>query len=185
MIGGDKLVIIQKKNALENLDLSFEALHDIKRALDETAIVAVTDRTGKITSVNDRFCDISKYSRDELVGQDHRILNSGYHPKAFFKQMWRTIGNGQTWHGEICNRAKDGSLYWVKTSIVPFMDEKGKPYQYISIRTDITAQKNIKKIAQIAYHDDLTGLPNRRSLLKRIDEEIFLGKKSGNKFTII
>ena len=136
MIGGDKLVIIQKKNVLEDLDLSFEALHDIKRALDETAIVAVTDCTGKITSVNDRFCDISKYSRDELVGQDHRILNSGYHPKAFFKQMWRTIGNGQTWHGEICNRAKDGSLYWVKTSIVPFMDEKGNhinTYQFVQI----------------------------------------------------
>ena len=185
MIGGDKLGIIRNKNVLEDLDLSFEALHDIKRALDETAIVAVTDRTGKITSVNDLFCDISKYSRDELVGQDHRILNSGYHPKAFFKQMWRTIGNGQTWHGEICNRAKDGSLYWVKTSIVPFMDEKGKPYQYISIRTDITAQKNIKKIAQIAYHDDLTGLPNRRSLLKRIDEDIYTSKLKKENFALI
>ena len=175
----------QSKHVLENLDLSFNVLHDIKRALDETAIVAVTDRTGKITSVNDRFCDISKYSRDELLGQDHRILNSGYHPKSFFKQMWRTIGSGQTWHGEICNRAKDGSLYWVKTSVVPFMDEKGKPYQYISIRTDITAQKNIKKIAHIAYHDDLTGLPNRRSLLKRIDEEIYSCKPNAEKFAII
>ena len=176
---------VQYKNVLENLDLSFDVLHDIKRALDETAIVAVTDRTGKITSVNDRFCGISKYSREELLGQDHRILNSGYHPKSFFKQMWRTIGSGQTWHGEVCNRAKDGSLYWVKTSVVPFMDENGKPYQYISIRTDITAQKNIKKIAHIAYHDDLTGLPNRRSLLKRIDEEIFTCKKSGSKFAVI
>lgn len=176
---------VQYKNVLENLDLSFDVLHDIKRALDETAIVAVTDRTGKITSVNDRFCGISKYSREELLGQDHRILNSGYHPKSFFKQMWRTIGNGQTWHGEVCNRAKDGSLYWVKTSVVPFMDENGKPYQYISIRTDITAQKNIKKIAHIAYHDDLTGLPNRRSLLKRIDEEIYTCKKNNRKFAII
>lgn len=177
--------IAQYKNVLENLDLTFNVLYDIKRALDETAIVAVTDRTGKITSVNDRFCDISKYSREELLGQDHRILNSGYHPKSFFKQMWRTIGTGQTWHGDICNRAKDGSLYWVKTSVVPFMDEKGKPYQYISIRTDITAQKNIKKIAHIAYHDDLTGLPNRRNLLKRIDEDIFTYKKNSKKFAII
>lgn len=175
----------QHSNVLENLNLSFEVLHDIKRALDETAIVAVTDRTGKITSVNERFCIISQYNREELLGQDHRILNSGYHPKSFFKEMWRTIGKGDTWHGEICNRAKDGSLYWVKTSIVPFLDERGKPYQYISIRTDITAQKNIKKIAHIAYHDDLTGLLNRRSLLKRIDEEIYICKKSNQKFAII
>lgn len=150
------------------IDFTFNELKDIKAALDESSILAVTDRQGKITYVNDRFCSISKYSREELIGQDHRILNSGYHPKAFFRNMWRTIGTGQTWSAEICNRAKDGSLYWVQTTIVPFLNEKGIPYQYISIRTDITAQKNIQKITYIAYHDDLTGLPNHRYLMKKI-----------------
>ncbi|MEK4229535.1 putative bifunctional diguanylate cyclase/phosphodiesterase [Solibacillus sp. FSL H8-0538] len=169
---------------LESMDFSVVQLQDIKAALDQTSIVAVTDRKGTITLVNDQFCEISKYTRTELVGQDHRILNSGFHPKSFFREMWRTIGNGQTWHGEICNRAKDGSLYWVKTTIVPFLDELGQPYQYISIRTDITAQKNIKKIAHIAYHDDLTGLPNRRNLTKRIENEITNCARTGSKFAL-
>lgn len=163
---------VNDSKVLEEMDFSYKQLMDLKAALDKTSIVAVTDRTGKIVSVNEQFCEISKYSREELIGQDHRILNSGFHPKSFFKEMWRTIGSGETWQGEVCNRAKDGSLYWVKTTIVPFLDDNNKPQQYISIRTDITAQKNIKKIAHIAYHDDLTGLPNRRSLTKRLDHEI-------------
>ena len=171
-------------HVLESIDFTVDQLHDLKAALDQTSIVAVTDRKGVITLVNDQFCDISKYSHAELVGQDHRILNSGFHPKSFFREMWRAIGNGKTWHGEICNRAKDGSLYWVKTTIVPFVDEHGKPYQYISIRTDITAQKNIKKIAHIAYHDDLTGLPNRRNLTKRIENEIIKCTRTGTKFAL-
>lgn len=169
---------------LENMDLSLSELKNLKAALDESAIVAVTDRRGIITSVNDRFCEISKYYREELIGQDHRILNSGHHPKSFFREMWRTIGSGKTWQGEICNLAKDGSLYWVQTTIVPFLDEKGKPYQYISIRTDITARKNIKKITYIAYHDDLTGLPNRRSLLKRLENEITQNYQNDSKFAL-
>ncbi|WP_431030392.1 putative bifunctional diguanylate cyclase/phosphodiesterase [Lysinibacillus sp. LZ02] len=161
--------------ALGAVDMSIAELSDIKAALDESVIVAITDRRGIITSVNDQFCAISQYSREELIGQDHRILNSGYHPKTFFRDMWRAIGNGKTWQSEICNRAKDGSLYWVQTTIVPFLDDRGKPYQYISIRTDITAQKNIKKITYIAYHDDLTGLPNRRNLIKRLEHEVTIG----------
>lgn len=174
----------QYTQVLETLDFSVQQLQDIKAALDQTAILAVTDQRGTITLVNDHFCAISKYSREELIGQDHRILNSGYHPKSFFREMWRTIGNWQTWHGEVCNRAKDGSLYWVKTTIVPFFNEAGKPYQYISIRTDITAQKNIKKIAHIAYHDDLTGLPNRRSLTKRLENEIKNRERTGETFAM-
>jgi PAS domain S-box-containing protein len=134
---------LQTSNAA--LEHSMRRLKELEQAIDQSAIVAATDQTGKITYVNEKFCEISKYSRDELLGHDHRIINSGFHSKDFIRDLWRTIANGRVWRGELRNRAKDGSIYWVDTTIVPFLDERGHPWQYLSIRYDITQRKAVEE----------------------------------------
>ncbi|MES2621084.1 MAG: ATP-binding protein, partial [Bacteroidota bacterium] len=125
----------------EELHQKIKELSDFKYALDESSVVAITNHKGIITHANDNFCKISGYSHQELMGQDHRMLNPGYHPKQFFIEMWQTISSGNIWRGEVKNRAKDGSFFWMDTVIVPFVDEQRKPYQYLALRADITHRK--------------------------------------------
>ena len=123
----------------------FNRLQQLENALDESSIVALTDKYGTITYVNEMFCKISKYSKEDLIGQNHRILKSGHHPPEFYQEMWNVISQGKVWRGEIKNKAKDGTYYWVKTVIVPFFDNKGSISEYVSIRTDITYHKKIEE----------------------------------------
>ena len=120
----------------------------VQFTLDRHAIVSITDVRGDITFANDRFCEISGYSRGELLGRNHRMLKSGLHPQDVYEDMWRTVARGGIWQGEICNRKKNGELYWVHATIAPFFDEKGKPEEYVAIRTEITAQKSLEKVSR-------------------------------------
>ena len=134
-------LVRERESSRIRLHQAHSSLEQQKFALDQHAIVSVTDVEGFIIEANDRFCEISGYSREELVGRNHRVVKSGIHPPAFYQEMWDTIVHGRVWQGEVCNRSKDGRLYWVSATVVPFFDDLGVPYQYIAIRTDITARK--------------------------------------------
>ena len=137
------------------MGVTLKALHDQKLALDASSIVAETDHKGTITSVNDKFCDISGYSREELIGANHRILNSGHHPKSLWVEMYKTVSQDKPWHGEVCNRAKDGSLYWVDTTVLGFRNEAGDINRYVAIRHDITQIKRAQKLIREKMEQNL------------------------------
>lgn len=150
-----------------------------RRAVDAAAIFSETDLNGRITYVNDQFCAISGYSREELIGQNHRLLNSGLHAADFFASLWRTIALGNIWKGEICNRAKDGSLYWVDSTMVPVLDDAtGRVHRYLSIRFDISEKRQLLHSLQWRVgHDVLTGLPNRAFLSDLLDQALEFSRK--------
>ncbi|MEQ9285957.1 MAG: ATP-binding protein [Cyclobacteriaceae bacterium] len=159
---------VQRKELEGSLKSTNQELTYFKQALDETAIVAITDSNDVINYVNDKFCKTSKFGRSELIGQTHQIVNSGYHPKEFFVDMWETISNGDAWVGEIRNKAKDGSYYWVLTSIVPFKNDVGDIYQYLSIRQDITKRKEVEGLLSSQY------IPTLERKNKELEHFVFI-----------
>jgi two-component system, cell cycle sensor histidine kinase and response regulator CckA len=159
----------------DELEQSHKEIADIKFALDQSTIVAITDQRGIINYVNDEFCRISKYSREQLLGQDHRLINSGFHSEEFIRELWTTIAAGNVWKGEIRNRASDGSIYWVDTTIVPFLNADGKPYQYVAIRHDITQRKLAEE--EISRQAALLNEAHDAILVRNLDETIVYWNK--------
>lgn len=187
-----KDVTEQKKNE-QRLALTLKKLKDFQYALDASATVTITDIDGKILYANDRFCEISKFTRDELIGKTHHLVNSGYHSRDYFQKMWETITEGKVWNGEVRNKTKDGEIWWANATIVPFIDKDHKPYQYMAIRTDITEQKRIEnelqvqkeKVERVAYFDYLTGLPNRKLFEDELRQKLEEAKTNQQMFALM
>jgi len=135
----------ERGRAHAQVEASLREVTNLRAMLDEHAIMSVTDNSGAIVFANDKFCEISGYARSELIGRDHRVVNSGVHSQEFFDDLWRTIRGGTVWHGEVCNRRRDGALYWEQTTIVPFQDDRGEPLQYVAICADITERKRVEQ----------------------------------------
>jgi two-component system, chemotaxis family, CheB/CheR fusion protein len=171
--------ITVQKNIQKDLELTLKEVSDYKYALDASSIVDVVDYKGIMRYVNDNFCKISQYTTEELIGKHYSFLMSDYHPESFFTHLIDTITSGKIWRDEIRKKAKDGSFYWVLTTIVPFLNDKGKPYQYVSIRTDITGQKRIeqelieaKTIAETAQHKAEIAMASKQQFLSNMSHEI-------------
>jgi PAS domain S-box-containing protein len=142
--------LLATERTQQALNASLAKVTDLQQAMDQHSLVTIADQHGKIVHVNAKFCQISKYSHEELIGQDHRIINSDYHSKEFIENMWSTITQGRTWKGEIRNRAKDGTVFWVYATLVPSVDSNGKPFQYVAIFTDITERKKTEERLQLS-----------------------------------
>lgn len=170
--------ISKEKETSFNLEHTLKSLEDLKNALDVSAIVAVTNKQGIITYVNDLFCSISQYTRDELIGKTHRIINSGQHSKSFFKDMWDTILAKKVWRGEVQNRAKNGSYYWTNTTIIPYLDTNGEPYQFIAIRHDITNRIQTEKALEQALKNDF------QRTIEHLQNCVFKAKKDSTGKTV-
>jgi PAS domain S-box-containing protein len=142
--------LVATAKSQEALSASLTKFKDLQIALDQHSLVSITDPSGKITHANEKFCDVSKFPLEQLMGEDHRIINSAYHTPEFIADLWQTIEQGKTWEGEMRNRAKDGSLYWVSATLVPGLDAEGKPSQYVAVSTDITQRKQVEERLQIS-----------------------------------
>ena len=172
--------------AKEGVERSSAELVSYIQAIDQHALVSVTDPFGRIIQANDKFCEVSGYSREEILGHDHRMINSGMHSSDFFVEMWATITRGDIWRGEICNRAKNGTLYWVDSTVVPLKGANGQIVRYISVRVDITKRKESERnIQSLAYYDVLTGLPNRTLLHDRLSQLIAESHRDQQKFALL
>ncbi|WP_159433403.1 EAL domain-containing protein [Bacillus tuaregi] len=177
--------IVKVQDITEQVQADFQLvktckeLEDLKYALDQAATVSITDVNGDLIYVNDKFVEISKYDRKELIGQNHRIVKSGHHPKEVFENLWQTISKGKVWKGEVCNMAKDGTIWWGGATIVPYLDEHGRPYQYIGIRSDITDKKLME--AEIQKRNEIIKLSERRfrSLVEHSYDIIILLNEQG------
>jgi len=158
----------------------------LKHALDHSVMVTIADEEGILQYVNKKFCKISKYNKEELIGKDHPLVDANCHSKDFMTKMWKTITSGKTWKGELKNRAKDGSIYWVDATITPFINGNGKDYHFLTIHTDITRQKEIEEHAHhLALYDTLTGLPNRSMFLDRLTQGLAQAGKNGQKMAVL